>query len=577
MEGEIAYQKHLLTDLAGYLELEKQLEHLKTAGDSERSTDILEMASRMVEGMRALRKQYSASEIAAARQHLLPQPTASVESHQAIISAVKGQRARKDCTFDIPKNSHFGVWYEQICLVAEIIDKSYPVKGMPVFIPYGFYLHNKIMQILEEEWDKQDIAKVQFPLLIPQSFLSKEEDHIKGFDQEVFWVTRGGKKTLQQALALRPTSETAMYSMFSKWCRSKYDLPIKVHQTCSVYRYETKDTRPLIRAREIHWNEVHTAHATAGEAKDNLERAWQSYKYVLEDVCGVFGLRLWRPAWDKFAGAEYTQVLDVILPDGKVLQTVGAHYLGQRFSKPFEVRFETQPGEKEWAYMTCYGISTRVLASVLSLHGDDRGLRLPSPLARWQIVLVPIMRGDQEAILEHGERLRDLLSDAGLRVKLDGSEVSFGKKCYYWEMKGVPLRIEFGPRDIERGQYIVFRRDDNTKTAVKAETIVESVQEAITFYNHSLRAESQSHFQARVVTCATLRQVWEVIESGGGCARFPYHSMEMDGQAGDEILHAICGAEIRGWAPEDEPPPSGTMCLITGKSATVYAYAAKAY
>lgn len=210
---------------------------------------------------------------------------------------------------------------------------------MPVFKGYGFYMHNAIMGIIEQEWEKQEIEKAQFPLVIPETFLEKEKDHVKGFESECFWVTKGGLNDLEVRLALRPTSETAMYYMFNLWVRSFRDLPLKIHQTCNVFRYETKDTTPLIRVREIFWNEAHTCHETPEQALDNLEQAWSSYMYLIRDCLGVFGLRLRRPIWDKFAGAEHTDVMDSCMPSGKVLQIVGAHYLGQKFAKVFDIKF----------------------------------------------------------------------------------------------------------------------------------------------------------------------------------------------------------------------------------------------
>ncbi|GKT37367.1 Prolyl-tRNA synthetase, partial [Aduncisulcus paluster] len=321
----------------------------------------------------------------------------------------------------ISKEDQFAAWYETMLEDGEVVDKRYPVKGMPVWRPYGWFLHSSIMELIEKQWTLQGIEKVQFPLCIPEFYLRQEESHIEGFKAECFWTTKGGDKDLDVPLALRPTSETAMYNMFSLWVRSFRDLPLKVHQTCSVYRHETKNTRPLIRVREIPWNEAHTCHATKEDALENLRMAWVGYKRVIEETLGFTGLILTRPDWDRFGGGECSEVMDTIMPCGRVLQTVGAHYLGQKFAKACDIKYLDEKNEFQHVWMTCYGVSTRLLAATLAVHGDDTGFILPPAIARYQVVVVPIImkKKDSEVVFARCEEIMKDLQEASIRATLD--------------------------------------------------------------------------------------------------------------------------------------------------------------
>lgn len=480
-------------------------------------------------------------------------------------------------TFKIDKYAEFPRWYDRILVDAEIMDKRYPVKGMPIFTKYGYHMHCAIMDILEAEWAKQRIDKVQFPVLIPESYLMREQEHLEGFKAEVFWATEGGDKKLDMKCALRPTSETAMYSMFSLWIRSFRDLPLKVHQTCAVYRYETKDTLPLIRAREIHWNEAHTCHSTRQDALDNLEAAWKSYLYLLNDCLGVYGQRLRRPEWDKFAGAEHTDVLDCVLPSGKVLQSVGAHYLGQIFSKSFDITFLNEKNESEPAYMTCYGVSTRMLACALSSHGDNSGLILPSKIAKYKVVIVPLVfKGKEAMVKEAGKLWEKKLLEAGISCFLDDTDKTPGEKYYHWEMKGVPLRMEIGPKDLEKNQVCLVRRDGSGKSFIPNDDVIVKIGELLEAQDANLRAKAKAHADSKVVTCKTLDEAVKTLKENGGFARVPFFTTGMEGQEGDKIIHAATGAEVRGFVP-GETIEEGLTCVATGKPATCWAYCAKSY
>lgn len=288
-----------------------------------------------------------------------------------------------------------------------------------------------------------------FPTTIPESFLNREADHIKGFAAECFWIDRAGKDKLDEPMALRPTSETVIYYMFNLWVRSFRDLPLKVHQTVTVFRYETKNTKPLIRVREIPWNEAHTCHATKEEALQMMNKYWELCMEIFEKELCFTGKILQRAPWDKFAGAEHTEVLDVIMPCGRVLQTAGIHYLGQKFAKVFDIAFLDQNNQRKLAEMTCCGVSTRVLASALSIHGDDKGLVLPPVIAQYQVICIPCGGKREGEVIEPLKEIQKRLQKAGIRCFLDDSKQSMGEKLYYWEMKGAPLRLELGPKDLE--------------------------------------------------------------------------------------------------------------------------------
>lgn len=333
----------------------------------------------------------------------------------------------------------------------------------------------------------------------------------------------------------------------------------------------------MIRAREIHWNEAHTCHSTRQDALDNLEAAWKSYLYLLNDCLGVYGVRLRRPEWDKFAGAEHTDVLDCVLPSGKVLQSVGAHYLGQIFSKSFDIKFTNEQNELIPAYMTCYGVSTRMLACALSAHGDNRGLILPSVIAKWKVVICPlIFKGKGEGVIAAGKEWKQKLQDAGISVYLDDSEKSPGEKYYFWEMKGVPLRMEIGPKDLEKNQLCIVRRDGAGKTFVPMDQAIEKIKELLVAQDTALKAKAKAYAESKVATCHTMEEAAARLKQHGGFVRIPFFSVGMDGEDGDKIVHEKANAEVRGFVP-GETVEAGLKCAATGKPATCWAYCAKSY
>ena len=364
----------------------------------------------------------------------------------------------------LPKKEDFSEWYHELLMTAEIIDNRYPVKGMCVWFPFGFAIRKSVYAIIRELLDP-DHQETQFPLMIPENEFMKEAQHIKGFEDEVYWVTCGGTAPLEVKLALRPTSETAIYPMFKLWIRSHADLPLRIYQIVNTFRYETKHTRPLIRLREItSFKEAHTVHATWEDAAEQVETAIARYSQFYRRLALPF-LVSRRPSWDKFPGADYTTAIDVIMPDGKTLQVGTAHHLGSTFARTYDITYEDEAGEQKLVSQTCYGISERCIAALISVHGDEKGLALPWEVAPVQVAIVPILLGDKEKVLSVCRELQGKLAAEKIRVQLDTSDERPGAKFYKWEMKGVPVRLEVGPRDIEKGVVTLVRRDGAKKTA----------------------------------------------------------------------------------------------------------------
>ncbi|MBA2862684.1 proline--tRNA ligase [Methanococcus maripaludis] len=384
----------------------------------------------------------------------------------------------------------FSEWYSDILEKAGIYDLRYPIKGCGVYLPYGFKIRRYSFEILRKLLDETGHDETLFPMLIPENLLAKEGEHIKGFEDEVFWVTHGGKTPLEVKLALRPTSETTMYYMMKQWIKVHTDLPLKLYQVVNTFRYETKHTRPLIRLREImSFKEAHTAHATKEDCDAQIKEALNLYGEFFDEICVPYIISK-RPEWDKFPGADYTMAFDTIYPDGKTMQIGTVHNLGQNFAKTFELEFETPDGEKDFVYQTCYGISDRAIASLISVHGDEKGLVIPVDVAPIQIVLIPLLfKGKEEIVMEKIKELNSTLKSE-FRVHLDDRDIRPGRKYNDWEIKGVPLRIELGPRDIENGQALIVRRDTGEKITVEYSNILEEVEKIVSMYKENLKIKA---------------------------------------------------------------------------------------
>jgi len=396
-----------------------------------------------------------------------------------------------------------------------IVDDRYEVKGMLVYRGNGMFMIKQMARYLEDLLEADGHEPTLFPALIPENLLLTESEHIAGFEDQVYWVTQGGKNALERKLALRPTSETCMYTMFALWSRTHQDLPIKVHQTVCVYRCETKQTRPLIRSREIYWNEGHTAFATRQEALANIESIREIYTKLLNGLLCLPIQINERPQWDKFPGAEYTIALETIMPDGRTLQLATIHNLGQHFSKVFNIQFDDDKGEKHYVWQTSYGPGFgRLLAATISVHGDERGMVLPPKVAPVQVVLIPVVYkdSDKESVMGCITGIRDSLKKQGIRVAVDDGPERPGAKYFLWEQRGVPLRIEVGPRDLKEGKAVVVRRDSGEKLSVPLDKL--DVQAMFSQIEDNMRTKAQKKFDECQFMPQTLGQFRDSVGKG---------------------------------------------------------------
>ena len=465
---------------------------------------------------------------------------------------------------------NFSEWFHDILEEANITDSRYPIKGMAIWMPYGFKIRKYMLEKIKELLDK-DHEEVLFPLLVPEAELAKEGEHVKGFEEEVYWVTKGGKNDLNEKLALRPTSETAIYPMYALWIRSHIDLPIKYYQVVNTFRYETKHTRPLIRVREITtFKEAHTAHATKEESDKQIEDFIEIYKEFL-DSFGIPYLISKRPIWDTFPGADYTMAFDAIMPDGKTLQIGTIHNLGQTFAKTFDITFEDKDGEHKYVYQTCAGVSDRVVASIIGIHGDEKGLRLPPIVSPNQVTIIPILfkKGKEEVMAKCLEIKNDLES-AGLRVNIDDRDIRPGKKFYDWELKGTPLKLELGPRDLENNITIAMRRDNGEKVELSLDDdLVDNVKDLLDKYDENLSKSAWDFQKEHVKFTENLDEVADLIEAG--------YVVAFNWCGGDECGKQIeekTGYDILGIHDDAE---KGAKCIASDEDAKYIALIAKTY
>lgn len=376
----------------------------------------------------------------------------------------------------VKKNENLSDWYTQVIWKAGLADYA-PVKGFIVLKPYGYAIWELIKDILDRKFKDTGHENGFLPLLIPEALLAKEKNHFTGFTPEVFWVTRAGQNELSEKLALRPTSETIAYSSFSRWIGSYRDLPIKINFWNSALRAEIKATKPFIRNSEFLWQEGHTVHTDEQEAKKEVMMILEIYQRLIEDHLAIPTIAGLKSDKEKFVGAEYTTTLEGMMTDGKALQMATSHHLGQNFSRPFEIRYLGQDNQQHYAWQTSWGVSWRLIGALVMMHGDDKGLLLPPYIAPIQVVIVPIFRDrESQDVKSKAQEIANVLRKSGVRVIVDDrDEYTSGWKFNEWEVKGVPLRINLGPRDIKNSQVELVRRDTMQKSIVNDSVLVESV------------------------------------------------------------------------------------------------------
>ena len=477
----------------------------------------------------------------------------------------------------VSKEEDFSGWYTELINKAELADIRYNIKGFVVYREWSTISIKKMYAKYEKCMEDHNHLPLIMPSLIPESNFLLEADHVEGFAPEVFWVTEAGSSgKLAERLALRPTSETALYKMYSLWIRSYKDLPYKRYLSCQIWRYEGKMTRPFFRAREFHWIEGHDVFATMEEAINQVREDMKMTYQMLQDEFGIPIIFFERPQWDKFSGAQKTFAADALMGSGKVLQQPSTHLLGQNFAKPFNVKFVDKDGEEKYGYQTCYGPAiSRIYGTMIAYLGDDKGLILPFDIAPIQIVIIPILyKGKEEQVLNKSREVFEKLKNKYI-VKIDESDESVGSKFYYWELKGVPLRIEIGPKDVENQQLVIVKRHDGKKFTIKEDDLINKVDELAQNYTEEIKEKSLVDFEAQIEITYEKDAAIEAINNGKiVCCGFC--SIDMDAYPCAEVVEKETGGEIRGKRVDEEKHEFAT-CLICGKPAGCTVYIAKSY
>ncbi|MFH2106702.1 MAG: proline--tRNA ligase [Candidatus Micrarchaeota archaeon] len=471
----------------------------------------------------------------------------------------------------------FSEWYNTIVKEAELADLRYSLKGFVVFMPWSVSTMKRMYSIYEEELEKNGHAPAWFPSLIPEDSLKKEAEHVEGFSAEAYWVTHAGKNQLEQRYAMRPTSEMVMYPMYALWIQGVKDLPLKIYQSCQVWRYETKATRPFIRSREFHWIEAHNVFATEADAFAQVKEDMQMAENVIHRKFGIPFLFFKRPQWDKFAGAVDTYAADSLMPDGKALQLPSTHMLGQNFSKAVGLKYMDEKGNAEYGWQTCYGpCISRIYSALISIHGDDKGLVLPFDLAPVQVVIVPIYKNDNNAKVDDYcvKMIETHLVD--YKAKYDSSNERPGFKFNYWEMKGVPIRLEIGERDMAEGCVMLFRRDKKEKCKVKLSELNHMIEEVKKDILTTLVSNADAWFNKMLHKAKDIEELNIYLERGG-FARVAFCTDRKEGEACADAIKEKTHGNVRGSLFDSEEVPKNEKCVVCGKKATIYQYVARQY
>ena len=462
----------------------------------------------------------------------------------------------------------FAQWYTDVCKKAELIDYS-SIKGVFVYRPYGYAIWENIQNIMDAEFKKQGVENVYMPMLIPESLLQKEKDHVEGFAPECAWVTYGGSEKLEERYAIRPTSETLFCEHFANVLQTHRQLPMKYNQWCSVLRWE-KTSRPFLRHREFLWQEGHTIHATAEEAQAFTETMLNVYADFCENVLAMPVTRGRKTEKEKFNGAEATYTIECMMHDRKALQAGTSHYFGDGFAKAFGIEFTDKTNKKTNPHETSWGVSTRLIGGIIMTHGDNNGLVLPPKVAPIQAIILPIAQ-HKAGVLEAAGAIKDRLIAAGFRTKLDDSDNSMGWKCAEYEMKGVPLRVECGPRDLENGQVVLVRRNDGAKTVVKLEDLETAVAEQLALVHKGMYERAYKNLTDHIYEAHSLEEAKALQEANGGFIKTMWcGDLECELKMKEE---AGMSSRCMPFAQEH----LGDVCPICGKPAKTMIYWGVAY
>ncbi len=462
----------------------------------------------------------------------------------------------------------FAQWYTDVVKKAELVEYS-NVRGCMIIRPDGYAIWENIQKELDRRFKETGVENVYMPMFIPESLLQKEKDHVEGFAPEVAWVTQGGMETLQERLCVRPTSETLFCDFYSKIIQSHRDLPKLYNQWCSVVRWE-KTTRPFLRSAEFLWQEGHTAHATAEEAEERTIQILNLYADFCEEVLAIPVIKGKKTDKEKFAGAHSTYTIEAMMHDGKALQSGTSHNFGDGFARAFNIQYSDKENQLQYVHQTSWGMSTRIIGALIMVHGDDSGLKLPPRIAPVQAMVIPIAQR-KEGVMEKAEELRDVLRAAGIRAKLDGSDKSPGWKFSEQEMRGIPIRVEIGPKDIEENQAVIVRRDTREKITVSLDELGNKAAEILETIQQDMLARAREHLASHIYTARTYDEFKEIIAGKPGFVKMMW--------CGDEA----CELKVK----EDTTATSRCMpfeqeqitdvCPICGKPAKTMVYWGKAY
>lgn len=463
---------------------------------------------------------------------------------------------------------NFSDWYNEVIFLAELADHA-PVRGCMVIRPYGWALWENMQDVLNKKFKEQGVQNAAFPLLIPLSFLQKEAEHVEGFAPEVAVVTHAGGKELEEPLVVRPTSETVIHAMFARWMHSWRDLPIKVNQWCSVVRWE-KRARPFLRTTEFWWQEGHTAHETEQEAHDMAKTMHHVYRDFMQDYLAIPVVAAEKPPHERFAGATATYTLEAIMPDGKALQMGTSHEISQSFARAFDMMFQDRSGNQAYPYLTSWGVTTRMIGALVMSHGDDKGIVVPPRVAPIQVIIVPIFKADtQETVMTAVQKISQELKKQ-FRVKIDADESTTpGAKYYKWEMKGVPLRLEIGPRDIANNQVVIADRLGLEKKSYSVDQLSSTVAERLEIVQKALFERARERRDRLwITTDKTLEELGPELSEGGSFYQVGWSG---DIDTVDELKKYK--ATIRCILSDKK----STICFHTGKPSIYDILIAKAY
>ena len=478
----------------------------------------------------------------------------------------------KEVGITASKNDDFNEWYTQVVIKAELADYA-PVKGLIVLRPDGYSIWESIKESLDKKLKETGHRNGFLPVLIPESLLGKEKKHFEGFNPEVFWVTQSGDSEIGDRLALRPTSETLAYSLYSKWIKSWRDLPLKINFWNSALRAEITDTKPFIRTSEFLWQEGHTVHATQDEAENEVMEILNIYKKTIEEELAIPVITGKKSEKDKFVGAVYTTTLESLMPDGKALQMGTSHFLGQNFSKPFDVKYLDVNNVETYAWQASWGVSWRLIGGMIMVHGDNKGLVLPPKVSPIQVVIIPIYysKEDRKTMILEANKIKDSLASNNVRVELDDRDnLTPGFKFNDWELKGIPIRIEIGPKDIAKNQVVMARRYNQTKDDISLDKVSETINLELENIQQQMFVNAKKILDERVVRVSEYQQFKEELKNGkmidcSWCGN----------QACEDKIKEETGAGLR-VVPFDGTQKSET-CIYCKNSGTTNALFAKGY